>query len=240
MQKLLSELSVEFISILDLDELTERVAKRVKEVIDYKFFNLLLVDDARESLVWKKSIGYPPEEVARHKLIPLDRSIASAAVRSGQTIIAGDLRTDARNFHIQFEGGEEPRSEIAVPLVLVREQRVVGVLTLESVEPNYFTIEHEWLLDVLGTQLAIALEHARLYDELRQRTSEMRTLIEIGHEITSILELDRLLNHIAPMLDRIIKFSIDHRMLVVLIAVVAALMGVHALQSLPIDAVPIT
>lgn len=207
MQKLLSELSVEFISILDLDELTERVARRVKEVIDYKFFNLLLVDEARDSLVWKKSIGYPPEEVVRHKLIPLDRSIASAAVRSGQTIIAGDLRTDARNFRIQFEGGEEPRSEIAVPLVLVREQRVVGVLTLESVEPNYFRVEHEWLLNVLSTQLAIALEHARLYDELRQRTSEMRTLIEIGHEITSILELDRLLNHIAPMLDRIINYE---------------------------------
>src|SRR6185369_17890166 len=87
LQQLLNELSVEFISILDLDELIERVARRVKEVIEYKFFNLLLVDESRGGLVWKKSIGYPPEEVARHELIPLDRSIASAAVRAGHTII---------------------------------------------------------------------------------------------------------------------------------------------------------
>ncbi|MEP7270460.1 MAG: GAF domain-containing SpoIIE family protein phosphatase [Acidobacteriota bacterium] len=207
LQKLLSELSVEFISILDLDELTEQVARRVKEVIDYKFFNLLLVDDTRGGLIWKKSIGYPPEEVTRHKLIPLDRSIASAAVRTGQTIIADDLRTDSRNFRVPVEGGEEPLSEIAVPLVLAREQRVVGVLTLESAEPNYFKREHELLLNVLSNQLAIALEHARLYDELRQRAREMRTLIEIGHEITSILDLDRLLNHIAPMLDRVISYE---------------------------------
>jgi sigma-B regulation protein RsbU (phosphoserine phosphatase) len=207
LQKLLSDLSVEFISILDLDELIERVAKRVKDFIDYKFFNLLLVDDARGALVWKKSIGYPPEEVARHKLIPLDRSIASAAVRSGHTIIANDLKQDARNFRVPTKDGDEPRSEIAVPLVLIREERVVGVLTLESSEPDYFTHEHEMTLNILSNQLAVALDHARLYDELRQRTREMRTLIEIGHEITSILDLDRLLNHIAPMLDRVIDYE---------------------------------
>ena len=55
MQRLVSELSVEFISILDLDELIERVARRVKEVIDYKFFNLMLVDEAQGALVWKHS-----------------------------------------------------------------------------------------------------------------------------------------------------------------------------------------
>jgi sigma-B regulation protein RsbU (phosphoserine phosphatase) len=206
-QQLISDLSVEFISILDLDELIERVARRVQEVIDYKFFNLLLVDSTRGGLVWKKSIGYPPEEVARHELIPLDRSIASAAVRSGQTIIVGDLRNDSRNFKVPVEGGEEPRSEIAVPLILIREQRVVGVLTLESIEPDYFTPEHERLLSILGNQLAIALAHAQLYDQLRQRTREMRTLIEIGHEITSILDLNKLLNHIAPLLDRVVEYE---------------------------------
>lgn len=207
LQQLISDLSVEFISILDLDELIERVARRVQEVIDYKFFNLLLVDSTRGGLIWKKSIGYPPEEVARHELIPLDRSIASAAVRSGQTIIVGDLRKDSRNFRVPVIGGVEPRSEIAVPLVLIREQRVVGVLTLESIEPNYFTAEHEKLLSILGNQLAIALAHAQLYDQLKQRAREMRTLIEIGHEITSILDLERLLNHIAPLLDRAVEYE---------------------------------
>lgn len=206
-EQLISELSVEFSSILDLDELIECVARRVREVIDFKFFNLLLVDETRGGLVWKKTIGYPPEEVARHELIPFDRSIASAAARTAHTIIVDDLHADERNFRIPVEGDEEPRSEIAVPLILVRERRVVGVMTLESVEPNYFNRDHERLLSVLCNQLAIALEHARLYDELRQRTREMETLIEIGHEITSILDLDRLLNHIAPLLDRVICYE---------------------------------
>ena len=207
LQQMINELSVEFISILDLDELIERVAQRLREVIDYKFFNLFLVDEARGGLLWKKSVGYNAVEVAAHEVIPFDRSIASAAWREGMTINVGDVSQDSRYLPIAAENGNAPRSEIAVPLTLVRDRKIVGVLTIESAEPNYFTRDHERVLNVLGNQLAIALEHARVYDELRQRTREMRALIEIGHEITSILDLDRLLDHIAPMLDRLISYE---------------------------------
>ncbi|MCI0387917.1 MAG: SpoIIE family protein phosphatase [Acidobacteria bacterium] len=207
LQRLINELSVEFISILDLDELVERVAQRLREVIDYKFFNLFLVDEARGGLVWKKSIGYKPEDVAAYEVLPFDRSIASAAWREGHTINVGDVSQDSRYLPIGTEGDNQPISEIAVPLTLVRENKIVGVLTIESSEPNYFTRDHERVLNVLGNQLAIALDHASVYDELRQRTREMRALIEIGHEITSILDLDKLLNHIAPILDRMIDYD---------------------------------
>lgn len=207
LQRLINEMSVEFISILDLDTLIDRVAQRLRQVIDYKFFNLFLVDEIRGGLLWKKAVGYNPDEVAAHEVIPFDSSIASAAWREGQTINVGDVTLDSRYLPIATEDGNPPRSEIAVPLMLARENKIVGVLTIESVEPNYFTRDHERLLAVLGNQLAIALEHARVYDELRQRAKEMRTLVEIGHEITAILDLDRLLDHIAPMLDRIISYE---------------------------------
>ncbi|MBO0720049.1 MAG: SpoIIE family protein phosphatase [Blastocatellia bacterium] len=208
LQRLLNELSVEFISILDLDVLLERVAHRLREVIDYKFFNLFLVDKERGGLVWKKSIGYKVEDVAAYEIVPFDRSIASAAWRDGRTINVGDVSADSRYLPIATEGDHRPISEIAVPLTLVRENKIVGVITIESDEANYFTREHERVLNQLGNQLAIALEHASIYDELRRRTREMRTLIEIGHEITSILDLDKLLNHITPMLDRLIDFDL--------------------------------
>src|SRR5262245_40287493 len=207
LQRLVNELSVEFISILDLDELIDRVAHRISEVIDYKFFNIFLVDETRGGLVWKKAVGYDTEDVAAHEIIPFDRSIASAAWREGHTINVGDVSHDSRYLPIATEGSSPPLSEIAVPLSLVREKKIVGVLTIESSEQNYFNHDHERILNVLGNHLAIALEHARVYDELRQRTREMRTLIEIGHEITAILDLDKLLNTIAPLLDRMIHYE---------------------------------
>ncbi|HEY8459559.1 MAG TPA: GAF domain-containing SpoIIE family protein phosphatase [Blastocatellia bacterium] len=205
--RLVSELSVEFISILDLDELIETVACRIGEALNYKFFSLFMVDEARGGLVWKKAVGYRPEEAPVGRVIPFDRSVASAAWREGQTINVGDVSRDSRYLPVATEEGSQPRSEIAVPLRLPRENRIVGVMTLESLEPNYFTRDHERALNALGNHLAVALEHARGYDELRRRTSAMKTLIEIGHEITSILDLDRLLNHIAALLARIIDYE---------------------------------
>ncbi|NDD65689.1 MAG: GAF domain-containing protein, partial [Acidobacteria bacterium] len=96
LQELINELSIEFISILDLDELIDRVASRLREVIDFKFFNLFLVDEKRGGLVWKKSVGFKPDEMAAHEVIPFDRSIASAAAREGQTITVGDVSLDSR------------------------------------------------------------------------------------------------------------------------------------------------
>lgn len=207
LQGLVHELSVDFISILDLDLLLDRVAERLREVIDYTFFNLFLVDEKQGGLVWKKSIGYQPAEVAEYAVLPVDRSLASAAWREKQVINVGDVTQDERYLPIGTTGERPPRSEIAVPLLLVTEQKVVGVLTIESPEENYFQREHERALQLIGSHLATALEHARVYEELRQRTREMQTLIEIGHEITSILDLDRLLNHIAPLLDRVITYE---------------------------------
>src|SRR5215813_2442875 len=160
--RLVNELSVEFVSILDLDELIETVARRVGEVIDYKFFSLFLVDEARGGLVWKKAVGYSSEEAPVGKVIPLDRSVASAAWREGHTINVGDVSRDSRYLPVATEEGILPRSEIAVPLPLARENRIVGVMTLESLEPNYFTRDHELALSELGNHLAVALEHARV------------------------------------------------------------------------------
>src|SRR5262249_38772537 len=157
--------------------------------------------------VWKKAVGYSAAEVAAHEVIPFDCSIASAACREGHTINVGDVSRDSRYLPVETAEGGRPRSEIAVPLSLARDNRVVGVMTMESLEPNYFTRDHERTLGSLGAHLAVALEHARVYDELRRRTREMRTMIEIGHEIASILDLDRLLNHIAALLDRIINYE---------------------------------
>src|ERR1044071_5250881 len=114
LQDLINELSVEFISILDLDELIERIALRLREVIEYRFFNLLLADEENNCLVWKKSIGYKHEEVIRNRRIPLDRSIASAAWRGGQTIIVPDVQQDPRYLRLDIEGNDEPRGMIAV------------------------------------------------------------------------------------------------------------------------------
>ena len=58
----------------------------------------------------------------------------------------------------------ETRSEMAVPLL--HGDRVIGVVDLESPQPNYFTEEHVRIFSTLAPQIAIAIENARLYERV--------------------------------------------------------------------------
>ena len=59
------------------------------------------------------------------------------------------------------------RTAIAVPLLF--EDRLIGVIDLESVEYDAFSVEHEQLLATLGSSLAIALANAEMYERLTER-----------------------------------------------------------------------
>jgi adenylate cyclase len=63
--------------------------------------------------------------------------------------------------------GRTPRSELAVPLVA--QDRVMGVIAIESVEPGHFTTEHARLMTILASQVAVAMENADLYREVRDQ-----------------------------------------------------------------------
>jgi sigma-B regulation protein RsbU (phosphoserine phosphatase) len=73
------------------------------------------------------------------------------------------------------------RSELVVPLLL--QDRLIGVLDLESANANAFTEEHERMLTTLGSYIAIALENARLYEEARETERRLQTDLATAREI---------------------------------------------------------
>jgi sigma-B regulation protein RsbU (phosphoserine phosphatase) len=79
----------------------------------------------------------------------------------------------------------EIRSEVAVPLVV--QDRVVGVLDLESERLAYFTEEHVRLLSLLAPQIASSVENARLYEELAHREQRMEQDLKAARKVQAIL-----------------------------------------------------
>src|SRR5207302_4560337 len=81
--------------------------------------------------------------------------------------------------------GVDARSELVVPLLL--QDRLIGVLDLESTETHAFTAEHERMLATLGSYIAIALENARLFEEAHQSerrlTDDFATAREIQRQL---------------------------------------------------------
>jgi phosphoserine phosphatase RsbU/P len=177
--RLLSQLSQEFSSILDLNDLLKRIADSVKTLINYDAFSVLLVDRAEQSLRHRFSV--------RHDLrVKLD----NIPIGKGMTGLAAETRAAVRSHNTLQDPHYIPshpdvRSEVAVPLMVHDE--VVGVIDIESDQYAYFTDEHVRMLNLLAPQIASSVENARLYEELALRERRIEQDLQAARELQSAL-----------------------------------------------------
>ena len=171
----LYEIGKETASILDLDELLSRVAEIVKRVIDYEMFGILLLDEERKELVLRKSVhfGSFPEK----RSIKMGEGLCGAAALYKEPILVGDVSQDPRYLNLI----PNTRSELVIPLI--HKDRCVGVFDLESSVLDRFNEEHVKILTPLAAQVAIAIENARLYEEIRKKERRVERELAIAQRI---------------------------------------------------------
>ncbi|HEX2918915.1 MAG TPA: GAF domain-containing protein, partial [Edaphobacter sp.] len=184
---------------LDLNTLMHRVADLVRAVIDYRIFAILLINDRTQELWMRFQIGHTPE-VERTRL-KMGRGIVGQAALQRRTLLVDDV-TQQEHY---INANPEVRSELAVPLIV--KNRVIGVFDIESEIPGFFTAEHQRLLELVASRVAIAVENARLYTRVSRQAQTLAVLNEISREITSILDLDDLLERIGQLLKRVIDYQ---------------------------------
>lgn len=175
---LLYEISHELTAILDREELLRRIAERVKKLVDYHVFTVMLWNEELQLLESVFSMRYQDAMPARLQM-PLNQGITGTAAAERRTIRVVDVRLDSR--YLSGGGDAEVRSELVVPLL--RQDRLIGVLDLESTVPHAFTAEHERLLNILGSYIAVALENARLFEESRENQVRLQNDLETAREI---------------------------------------------------------
>jgi sigma-B regulation protein RsbU (phosphoserine phosphatase) len=198
---ILAEIGEEINSSLDLDQVLAKTAALVRKIIDYEIFSVLLVDETAGNLCHRFAIGYSLDAAQKWQ-IPLGQGITGAAALAGKPIRVGDVHSDPR--YINWI--DSVRSELAVPLVY--EGHSIGVLDIQSSQPDYFTSEQQQILALLAGRLAVAIENARLFERVRSQADTLRVLNEIGREATSILDVEELLRRAAELAKRVIDYQI--------------------------------
>ncbi|MBV9573662.1 MAG: GAF domain-containing protein [Acidobacteriales bacterium] len=185
---------------LDLDTTLRRVAELVRKVTDYEIFAILLLNEKTQELRFRFQVGYPPGVVERLR-IKVGEGVTGIAAQRREAILVSDVSQDAR----YISAVPQVRSEVAVPLIV--KNRVIGVIDIESPEPNHFTEEHKQLLMLIASRMAVGIENARLYTRTTRQARTLTLLNEIAQELTSILDLDELLKRIAELLSRLIDYQ---------------------------------
>lgn len=185
---------------LDLDTTLRRVAELVRKVIDYEIFAILLLNDKTQELRIRFQVGYT-REVAERVRIKVGEGVTGVAAQRREPVLVGDVSQDAR----YISGVPNVRSELAVPLIV--KNRLIGIIDLESPQPNHFTEEHKRLLTLIASRMAVGIENARLYTRTTRQARTLVLLNEISRELTSILNVDELLKRIAELLSRLIDYQ---------------------------------
>src|SRR5216684_9191840 len=177
--KTLASLSQEFSSILDLDELLTKIAVTIHALVAFDAFSILLLDPERKVLTHRFSERY--DERVDLNNIPLGKGITGASAESREIVRVADTATDPR----YIASHPDIRSEIAVPLVV--QDRVVGVMDVESERIGYFTEDHTRLLALLAPQIASSVENARLYEQIAIREQRLEDDLKAARKLQSVL-----------------------------------------------------
>jgi sigma-B regulation protein RsbU (phosphoserine phosphatase) len=198
----LAEISHEINASLNLDEVLANAAAQVKRLIDYEIFAVLLPEENNSNnLYFRFAIGHR-QEVVEHWRVPIGDGIIGDAAKSGQTIRVGDVLKDRR----YLAADEGIRSEMAVPLVV--RGRVIGVMDIESREPDYFTPAQQTILTLVASRIGTAVENARLFENAQKQAETLLLLNEIGRETNSSLQVDEVLRRAAELTKRLIDYQI--------------------------------
>ena len=177
--KTLANISREFSSLLDLNELLSKIATTMRDLMDYDAFSILSVDHQAKALKHLFSIRY--DQRVNIDNVPLGKGLTGAAAESREVVRVHDTAKDPR----YICSHPDIRSEVAVPLIV--QDRVVGVMDLESNRIGYFSDDHVRTLALLAPQVASSVENARLYAELAQRERRMEEDLEAARELQRIL-----------------------------------------------------
>ena len=190
---------------LDLETLLRRTSELVAAVIPYRIFAILLLNDRTRELRVRFQIGHMIQIERLH--IPMGKGVVGQVALNRQPVLLNDVSLS----EVYVEVNPEVRSELAVPLIA--KNRLIGVMDIESEQADYFRPEHLRLLTLTASRIAQAIENARLYARVSRQAQTLTVLNEIAAELTSILDLDPLLERMGQLLRRLIDYQMFSIML---------------------------
>jgi GAF domain-containing protein/anti-sigma regulatory factor (Ser/Thr protein kinase) len=174
---------------LRFDELLDELLRRVIGVLGTDTAAVLMLDEERDELVARAAKGLE-EEVEAGVRIPVGAGFAGRIAAERRPIMIPELdKAEVRNPILREKG---LRSLLGAPLLV--EGRVIGVLHVGTLKPRRFTEDDTQLLQLAADRMAVAIDHARLYEAERSAAEQLRRLESITEAALAHLELDELLD----------------------------------------------
>lgn len=177
--------SRELTSTVALGPLLKKIVYTAVELTDSEGASILLLNARANELRFRATASDSADRLADIP-VPIEGSIAGAALTSGEPIIVPDVRRDPRHYtEVGQQIGFETRSLLAVPLQF--KERSIGVLeAVNKRSEEGFVQEDVEMLMALAAQAAVAIENARLVGALREAYERLGELDRLKSDFLAI------------------------------------------------------
>jgi signal transduction histidine kinase len=190
---------------LDLEEILGSALKAVLDSTGADAGGIYLLNDKLQKINLAAQLGFGPElHRAIHEL-DAGEGFSGQVIESGKPITIQDLSRDPRLTRSAVREADL-KSLLVVPLCV--KEKALGTIFLVSRQLREFTNAEIELLLTAGHQIGMAVENARLFQEERRRAEQFRVIAEVSRKITSILNIDQILDQVVHLIQE--AFQYDH------------------------------
>lgn len=209
---LVHQVSLQIGNLRGLDEIARQVTHLILQTFGFYYVAIFTLPAGQDVLHFRASAGPGPEsdpDLGGRVLalaIHLGQGIIGHVAQSGQEVLARDVSVNGLYRH--YDLLPETRSEAALPLVV--QDRLLGVLDIQSDQLDDFDNSDMLVLRTLAGNIAMAIEDAQLYKSLRRHAVQLEAVYEVSSAITSILDQDKLLNEVVELIHKRFDYPYVH------------------------------
>jgi serine phosphatase RsbU (regulator of sigma subunit)/anti-sigma regulatory factor (Ser/Thr protein kinase)/putative methionine-R-sulfoxide reductase with GAF domain len=202
--------SAQIANASDLDELALKVSRLIQNTFRYYYVAIFTLERGATRLRFRASAGGATRRRGRATAPALQADLGQGLIgnvaQTGEELVANDVRQEPRFRH--SDSLPETRSEAVLPLKV--EDRVLGVLDIQSDQPSAFHPYDLLVLRALADTIAVAVEGANLYGVLRRRAEQLKAVAEVSKQITSFLNLRELMQEVAQIIQQRFDYPYVH------------------------------
>jgi PAS domain S-box-containing protein len=167
--ELLKDVGSRIAVVLELDSLPDRAVDLVHQSFGYHHVALFVLDRGRGELAMRTLAGAFSDRFPPNHRLALGQGLVGWAARYGQTVLANDVEAEPRYVNL-YPGLIPTRAELSVPICLG--DKILGVLDIQSPRRNAFDENDVMVMETLADQIAVAMNNAQLYQQVRRELAE--------------------------------------------------------------------
>jgi sigma-B regulation protein RsbU (phosphoserine phosphatase) len=202
--RLINDVSRQVTAVQPLPDLFRQIVTLIRDAFGYYAVSIFTLDEKTDVLHSKASSHQQFEEM--HLTLQPDQGLIGWSAEHQQTTLSPNVSEDERyrpNMVL-----DATRSEIAVPLKI--QNRVAGVLDVQSNRLDAFGNDDVFMLETLAGQIGMALQEAETYNAERRQTERINAMTEVARAVVSILDIDDLLDEVVDLVSESLGYDRVH------------------------------